>query len=35
MQLDEIPGPISKLFVQERPEDLNGGVQAWSEFKSP
>ncbi len=34
MQLDEIPGLISKLFVQELPENLNDWVQAWSEFKS-
>ena len=34
MQLDDIPGLISQLFIQELPENLNEWVQAWSEFKS-
>jgi len=34
MQLDDIPGLVSKLFIQELPENLNEWVQAWSEFKS-
>ena len=34
MQLDDIPGLVSKLFIQELPENLNDWVQAWSEFKS-
>lgn len=34
MQLDDIPGLIGKLFIQELPENLNDWVQAWSEFKS-
>ncbi len=33
-QLDDIPGLISQLFIQELPENLNEWVQAWSEFKS-
>lgn len=33
-QLDDIGGLVSKLFVQELPENLNEWVQAWSEFKS-
>lgn len=34
MQLDDIGALISKLFIQELPENLNEWVQAWSEFKS-
>jgi spermidine/putrescine-binding protein len=34
MQLDDIPGLLNRIFIQELPENLNDWVQAWSEFKS-
>jgi len=34
MQLDDIPGLVRNLFVQDLPDNLNEWLQAWSEFKS-